>query len=172
MQTLVSEEIKDILPPEDFFQARQAAASPAPGEKLLGVRTAFFISRPDSTSGHIFRIHCGTLQQMEVTEIASSSIILTVGDARFVIRVTGPPQETGPVLTWTLADETTEKEIQRSLNELDGLIDEIKSLAPLQKSQLFHDLTHRAVQQIAIRRDEDIEEWANGLADEVAGANE
>ena len=80
--------------------------------------------------------------------------------------------------TWTLSyisiirEETIQDQIQRSLGELDRIIEGIKNLSIERRSEEFESLAWRAAEESSAREDEDIEEWARRLAKDVAGAND
>lgn len=85
----------------------------------------------------------------------------------------GPSPDTWtPSYTSIIHEETIQDQFQRSLGELDRIIEGIGNLSIEQRSEEFEALAQIAAQEIPAHEDEDIEEWARRLAEDVAGADD
>lgn len=82
----------------------------------------------------------------------------------------GPPPESWTIPTWGLL--TRSGSFEESLADLAEIADRIRNQVLPDRSPGLIALAQRAVERLAERGDEDIEAWANRLADDVSDLND
>jgi hypothetical protein len=84
--------------------------------------------------------------------------------------ITGPPDEFWTVCNWTLEAASTDAvifdaELRKFRRGISELVDGLRNLQPLPRSQELTEIAARIASQVEQRQAEDIDEWAESLAE-------